>query len=114
MNTNKGGIVKQSGNDVEGYRSQKVLFQPSVRVFLQYSVRAVFHLAEFSARNDIFFCLLTPTLCQLVFEQKKMSLLEENSAQWKMALKATSHSTVFDIPMRPMREVQRHRQRFTR
>ena len=35
MNTNKGGIVKQSGNDVEGYRSQKVLFQPSVLVFLQ-------------------------------------------------------------------------------
>ena len=39
MTTNKGGIVKQSGNDVEGYRSQKVLFQPSVRIFLQYSVK---------------------------------------------------------------------------
>ena len=39
MNTNKGGIVKQSGNDVEDYRSQKVLFQPSVRVFLQYNVK---------------------------------------------------------------------------
>ena len=39
MSTNKGGIVKPSGNDVEGYRSQKVLFQPSVRVFLQYSVK---------------------------------------------------------------------------
>ena len=38
MNTNKGGIVKQSGNDVEGYRSQKVSFQPNVHVFLQYSV----------------------------------------------------------------------------
>ena len=39
MNTKKGGIVKQSGNDVEGHRSQKVLFQPNVRVFLQYSAR---------------------------------------------------------------------------
>ena len=26
------------------------------------SFRVVFHQAEFSARNDIFFCLLTPTL----------------------------------------------------
>ena len=38
MSTNKGGIVKQSGIDVEGYRSQRVLFQPSVHIFLQYSV----------------------------------------------------------------------------
>ena len=29
-------------------------------------------------------------------------------------LKATSHSTIFDIPMRPVREDQRHRRRFTR
>ena len=38
---------------------------------------AVFHWAEFSVRNDIFFRLLTPTLHQLVLKQKKMS---ENSA----------------------------------
>ena len=38
MNTNKGSIVKQSDNDVEGCRSEKVLFQPNMRVFLQYSV----------------------------------------------------------------------------
>ena len=38
MNTNKGSIVKQSGNDVEGWRSEKVLVQPNMRVFLQYSV----------------------------------------------------------------------------
>ena len=31
MNTNKGSVVKQSGNDVGGYRPQKVLFQPNVR-----------------------------------------------------------------------------------
>ena len=29
-------------------------------------------------------------------------------------LKATSHSTIFDIPMRPVREDQKHRRRFTR
>ena len=28
-------------------------------------------------------------------------------------VKATSHSTFFDIPMRPLREDQRHRRRFT-
>ena len=38
MNTNKGSIVKQSGNDVEGCRSEMVLVQPNMRVFLQYSV----------------------------------------------------------------------------
>ena len=35
---NKGSIVKQSGNDVEGCRSVKVFVQPNMRVFLQYSV----------------------------------------------------------------------------
>ena len=29
-------------------------------------------------------------------------------------LKATFHSTIFDIPMRPVREDQRQRRRFTR
>ena len=29
-------------------------------------------------------------------------------------LKPTSHSTIFDIPMRPLREDQKHRHRFTR
>ena len=29
-------------------------------------------------------------------------------------IKATSHSTIFDIPMRSVREDQRHRRRFTR
>ena len=38
MNTNKGSIVKQSGNDVEGCRFEKVLVQPKVRVFMQHSL----------------------------------------------------------------------------
>ena len=29
-------------------------------------------------------------------------------------VKATSHSTIFDIPIRPLREDQKHRHRFTR
>ena len=41
MNTNKGSIVKQSGNDVEGCRSEKVLVQPNMRVFLQHSVKGL-------------------------------------------------------------------------
>ena len=41
MNTNKDGIVKQSGNDVECYPSQMVLFKPNVHVFLQHSVKGL-------------------------------------------------------------------------
>ena len=37
-------------------------------------LRAVFHWVEFSTRNDILSCLLTSTLPQLVFKQKKMLL----------------------------------------
>ena len=42
VNTIKGSVVKQSDNDddVEG-RSQKVLFQSNMRVFLQYSVISI-------------------------------------------------------------------------
>ena len=38
------------------------------------------------------------------------------TVQWadEDIIKATFHSTIFDIPMRPLREDQRHRQRFTR
>ena len=31
----------------------------------------------------------------------------------KVSIKATFHLTIFEIPMRPMREDQRHRRRFT-
>ena len=46
MNTNKDSIVKQSGNDVEGCRSEKILVQPNMRVFLQYSVMSVLALTS--------------------------------------------------------------------
>ena len=42
MNTNKGSIVKQSGNDVHSCKSEKVLVQPNMHTFLQCSV----HLQE--------------------------------------------------------------------
>ena len=38
----------------------------------------------------------------------------DKSYHLKPAFKATSHSTIFDIPMRPLREDQKHRHRFTR
>ena len=47
MNTNKGSVVKQSSNDVEGCRSQKILFQPNKRAFLQYSVNRQVWLENF-------------------------------------------------------------------
>ena len=34
-------------------------------------------------------------------------------AHHSRAVRATSHSTIFDIPMRPLREDQKHRDRFT-
>ena len=45
-----------------------------------YCIRVVFHYAEFFARNDIFFCILTLTLRQSIFKQKETSLRAENSA----------------------------------
>ena len=57
VNTNKGSVVKQSGNDVEGCRSQKVLFQPNRRVFLQYSVKFLSdfehsYLSQMTTKNE--------------------------------------------------------------
>ena len=53
MNTNEGSFVEQSGNDVEGYRPRKVLFQPNVRVILQYSVKPRFHIIELPQSREI-------------------------------------------------------------
>ena len=41
-------------------------------------------------------------------------LLAANIPRQLFFVKATSHSTIFDIPMRPLREDQKHRHRFTR
>ena len=40
--------------------------------------------------------------------------LTDKTSSVSLILRATSHSTIFDIPMRPVREDQRHRRRFTR
>ena len=59
MNTNKGSIVKKSGNDVEGCRSEKILVQPNMRVFLQYSVNSssLTFLGGQNVRQNNNFCL---------------------------------------------------------
>ena len=44
---------------------------------------------------------------------REIDLKQANYFQ-KGLLKATFHSTIFDIPMRPLREDQKHRHRFTR
>ena len=50
-----------------GYTSGSVSYSVKVCTRLSLSVvRTVFHWAGFFARNDIFFCLLTPTLLQSV------------------------------------------------
>ena len=45
----------------------------------------------------------------IAFDQQVYREIE----QIAITLKATSHSTIFDIPMRLLREDQRHRRRFT-
>ena len=42
------------------------------------------------------------------------SSLELKNFNQKPTVKATSHLTIFDIPMRLVRQDQRHRRRFTR
>ena len=70
------GANDQEGRPMGFFSSLKSISQQCNLVTL----KVVFHQAEFSAQNDLFFCLLTPTLRQLVFNQKKMSLRTENSA----------------------------------
>ena len=71
---------------VYSYKLAHVVLHMSVKEFFETSVYGLLHWVEFSARNDISFCLWTPTLRQSIFKQKKMSLRAENSALWKMAL----------------------------
>ena len=47
------------------------------------------------------------TPCIIMVANRNLAFPRQN-------LKATSHSTIFDIPMRPLREDQKHRRRFTR
>ena len=46
--------------------------------------------------------------CKMLKEKYLVGLLSAHP------IKATSHSTIFHIPMRPLRDDQRHRQRFNR
>ena len=49
--------------------------------------------------------------CDHFSERAELQLLSR--VEKGITVKATFHSTIFDIPMRPLREDQRHRQRFT-
>ena len=66
-------------------------------------------------RAERHFLLFKDQLAESGHQKTKENIIPRGKfRQWETALKATSHSTIFDIPMRPMREDQRHRQRFTR
>ena len=56
------------------------------------------------------------SMCKALKKENKTGKLKVACSlkQRYLLLKATSHSTIFDIPMRPLREDQRHRHRFTR
>ena len=58
------------------------------------------------------FAMTSEVYCKksMVFFQTLSKLL----CNGNVILKATSHSTIFNIPMRPLREDQEHRYRFTR
>ena len=47
-------------------------------------------------------------------EVELLEKVRERGVGVSAIVKATSHSTIFDIPMRPLREDQKHRHRFTR
>ena len=57
----------------------------------------------------VFFCIVL--YCIVLYVEEHTIYIINSKA---LFVKATSHSTIVDIPMRPMREDQRHRQRFTR
>ena len=59
-----------TGNDVEGCRSQKVFFQPNIRVFLQYSVNK-----HYWNQSNKYFSLLSS---QLVYRSKVVKVINGN------------------------------------
>ena len=78
------------------------------------SLKGVFHQAEFSAQNDIFFCLSSPSLRQLVFKHKKMSppyvltVYELMNQLLHINIKATFHLTIFMRGERATGKIQRN------
>ena len=72
----------------------------------------LFHMIRFAACDSI----QTYGSLNYCFELNKIAQRNRTpeiaSCDW--AFKATSHSTIFDIPMRPLPKDQKHRHRFTR
>ena len=98
VNTNKAGIVKQSGNDVESYRSQKVLFQLNVRVFLQYSVTSplirISTLASAHPRNGVVgLRMIIPAveICQSKFRSAGKYSLSPGVWQSSVTIRSCNH-----------------------
>ena len=71
-------------------------------------------------KNKLLLCLTvlgaawTLTLRQSALLPSLGKLITRGKTPTLRTVKATFHLTIFDIPMRPMREDQRYRRRFTR
>ena len=63
---------------------------------------------SFPREATFFFCLKTNWRRVGVKRQKKILFRAENSAQWKIALKATSHLTIFMHGLRAKSKIQRN------
>ena len=50
---------------------------------------------------------------QSSFDGRTLEILQNSCSLPCIIIKATSHSTSFDVPMRLVREDERHRRRFT-
>ena len=81
-----------------------------------------YHLTAFELTNQVLHTNF-PSIKRKFFQKNLKSTLPSSVAlsfrnlgitRRQHFLKATSYSTIFDIPMRPLREHQRHRRRFTR
>ena len=69
----------------------------------------VMHVSENSNLSQEIFATDTwgAVICSLGHGRKHMLTILPTI--WRPGLKATSHSRIFDIPMRPLREDQKHR-----
>ena len=75
MNTNKGNIVKQSGNDVEGCRSEKILVQPNMGVFLQCSVKVQLHGAIYRLDSFVLMLRYCANLKAIRYESTSLNII---------------------------------------
>ena len=98
MITNKDSVIKQPGNDVEGCRSQKLLLQPSMRVFLQYIVNNSVFENRIGFRSLYFYIkiilsakhVIQLTYPEFEFEtETKLTVSRDVMQRYKSGIKAT-------------------------